>query len=447
LTVLYFDCFSGASGDMILGALIDAGVKLEDVRAALGSLAISADTVWTEPVVRGGIRATKFNVRGETGPSDGSHHHEHEHAHASHQHESAWHRPASERSNSEESAAHQPGSGSHRDASKELHRHASEEQHRTLEEIFHLIDGSALNGAAKDRTKHLFTVLGEAEAAIHGMSLERVHLHEVGALDSIIDIAGTVFALEQLGVDRIQSSPLNVGGGTVHSAHGRYPVPAPATIRLLKGIPVYSGTEQVELVTPTGALLIAGYACEFGPIPAMRVNRIGYGAGTRDFPQAPNVLRVLVGELDAAAPSQSVVVIEAEIDDMNPQIFGVLMDRLLADGALDVFYTSIQMKKNRPGTLLTVIGSPSQRDRLTATIFRETTTIGVRYREMARECLDREIVTVETALGSVRVKVARRGNEVLNVSPEFEDCVRLASEHGRPVKEIQALASLAYFSR
>jgi uncharacterized protein (DUF111 family) len=177
------------------------------------------------------------------------------------------------------------------------------------------------------------------------------------------------------------------------------------------------------------------------------VNRIGYGAGTRDFPHAPNVLRVLIGELDAGAPRQSVVVIEAEIDDMNPQIYGVLMDRLLAEGALDVFYTSIQMKKNRPGTLLTVIGSPSHRDRLTATIFRETTTIGVRYREMARECLDRQTVTVETILGSVRVKVARRGNEVLNVSPEFEDCVRLATEHGRPVKEIQALASLAYFSR
>ena len=199
------------------------------------------------------------------------------------------------------------GSGSHRDASKELHRHASEEQHRTLEEIFHLIDGSALNGAAKDRTKHLFTVLGEAEAAIHGMSLERVHLHEVGALDSIIDIAGTVFALEQQ-VDRIQSSPLNVGGGTVHSAHGRYPVPAPATIRLLKGIPVYSGTEQVELVTPTGALLIAGYACEFRPIPAMRVNRIGYGAGHVIFRTRRTSWRVLVGELDAAAPNQSVVV-------------------------------------------------------------------------------------------------------------------------------------------
>jgi uncharacterized protein (TIGR00299 family) protein len=301
-----------------------------------------------------------------------------------------------------------------------------------------------LNSAAKDRTKSLFTRLGEAEAAIHGTSLDRVHLHEVGALDSIIDIAGTVFALEQLGVDTILSSALNVGGGTVHSAHGRYPVPAPATAMLLAGVPIYSGTEQVELVTPTGALLIAGYASTFGPLPAMRVERIGYGAGTRDFAQTANVLRVLIGELDAAAPSQSVVVIEAEIDDMNPQIFGVLMDRLLAEGALDVFYTSIQMKKNRPGTLVTVIGSPSHKDRLTATIFRETTTIGVRYREMAREVLDRESITVTTEFGPVRVKVARRAGELLNAAPEFDDCLRLATEHQVPTKHVQALAMKAY---
>src|SRR5688572_7843172 len=414
---------------MILGALIDAGVKLEDVRRALGSLAIAPETVWTEPVVRAGIRSTKFNVRGETAPADGHHLHDHQHEHA---HASA--------------ESHRQASSSHRHES-ESHQHASSHSHRTLAEIFRVVDSSALSNAAKDRTKHLFTVLGETEAAIHGTTLERVHLHEVGALDSIIDIAGTVFALEQLGVDRIVSSPLNVGGGTLRSAHGRYPVPAPATLRLLKGAPVYSGAEQVELVTPTGALLVTSYAERFGPIPAMRVARIGYGAGTRDFPNSPNVLRVVIGELDEAAPSQSVVVIEAEIDDMNPQIFGALMDRLLSEGALDVYYTSIQMKKSRPGTLMTVIANPSHRDRLTTTIFKETTTIGVRYREMARECLDREIVSVETAAGPVRVKVARRGGEILNVSPEFDDCLRLAAESGRPVKEIQALASSAYFSR
>ena len=422
---------------MILGALIDAGVPLEDVRGALGSLAIAPDSVWTEPVVRGGIRATKFNVRGESVPAESHQHDEHEHAHASaepHRYELGKHRQALGKS--------------HQHASEESHRQESgsqgHESHRTLAEIFSLIDSSSLSSTSKDRTKHLFTILGEAEAAIHGISLERVHLHEVGALDSIIDIAGTVFALEQLGVDRILSSALNVGGGTVHSAHGRYPVPAPATMRLLKGTPVYSGSEQVELVTPTGALLIAGYAREFGPIPPMRVNRIGYGAGTRDFSHSPNVLRVLIGELDAEAPSQSVVVIEAEIDDMNPQIFGVLMDRLLAEGALDVFYTSIQMKKNRPGTLLTVVAPPSQRERLTSTIFRETTTIGVRYREMSRECLDRESMTVTTELGAVRIKVARRRGELLNAAPEFDDCVRLAGEHQVPTKHVQALAMKAF---
>ncbi len=407
---------------MILGSLIDAGVALTDVRHALGSLAITPDTVWTESVVRAGIRATKFNVRGESGAID-VHDHDHEHAVA---------------------MPHSHTSGdSHRQESRS-HRHSSSEPHRTLTEIFQLIDGSSLSGAAKDRTKELFTVLGEAEAAIHGTSIERVHLHEVGALDSIIDITGTVFALEQLGVDRIVSSPLNVGGGTVRSAHGQYPVPAPATIRLLKDAPVYSGAERVELVTPTGALLIAGYASEFGPIPAMRVDRIGYGAGTRDFPHSPNVLRVLIGEQDSSAPSHSVVVIEAEIDDMNPQIFGVLMDRLLAEGALDVFYTSIQMKKNRPGTLLTVVAPPDRKDRLTSTIFRETTTIGVRFREMSRECLDRESITVTTELGAVRIKVARRRGELLNAAPEFDDCVRLAAEHQVPTKHVQALAMKAY---
>jgi pyridinium-3,5-bisthiocarboxylic acid mononucleotide nickel chelatase len=436
LTVLYFDCFSGASGDMILGSLIDAGVPIEDVRRALGSLAIAPDTVWTESVVRAGIRATKFNVRGETRRGDDHHHHEHEHHHE-HAHAAAEpHRHASEDSHRQESSSHRQGSSSH--------QQASGEPHRTLAEIFRLIDGSALSGTAKDRTKHLFTLLGEAEAAIHGTPLERVHLHEVGALDSIIDIAGTVFALEQLGVDRILSSPLNVGGGMIHAAHGHYPVPAPATMRLLKGTPVYSGAQKVELVTPTGALLVTSYADEFGPIPPMRVNRIGYGAGTRDFPQSPNVLRVLIGELEETAPSQSVVVIEAEIDDMNPQIFGVLMERLLADGALDVFYTSIQMKKNRPGTLLTVIGSPSQKERLTGIIFRETTTIGVRYREMTRECLDRESISVTTELGPVRIKVARRRGELLNAAPEFDDCVRLAAEHQVATKHVQALAMKAY---
>jgi uncharacterized protein (TIGR00299 family) protein len=417
--ILYFDCFSGAAGDMILGALIDAGVPLGEVRAALGSLAIAPDTVWTERVTRAGVSATKFHVRDEGEPRD------HAHDHEGHDHHGHPHAPA----------------GTH------PHEERHHAVHRTLAEIARLIDGSALSPSGKARAKELFHVLGAAEAAIHGTSMDKVHLHEVGALDSIIDIVGTVFAIESLKVDRIVSSPLNVGSGSISSAHGLYPVPAPATMRLLAGAPIYSGPQRAEMVTPTGALLIQSYASAFDTIPAMRVGAIGYGAGSRDFADTPNVLRVLLGEADATAAAQSVVVIEAEIDDMNPQIFGLLMDQLLAQGALDVFYTAIQMKKNRPGTLLTIVAAPDARQRLTATVFRETTTIGVRYREMTRECLDRETVTVDTPLGPIRFKVARRDGEVLNASPEFDDCVRVAQEHGKPVKDIQALAARAFFER
>jgi hypothetical protein len=398
VTVLYFDCFSGSSGDMVLGALIDAGVPLAEVRRALGSLAVDPDAVWTEPVVRTGIRATKFCVRGE----DSVHTHSHGH-----------------------------------------------EPHRTLAEIGALIDGSALSVAGKARAKALFCRLGSVEAAIHGVPLEQVHLHEVGALDSIIDIVGAVHALEHLGADRIVASPLNVGSGTVRAAHGIYPVPAPATLQLLAGAPVYAGPQKAEMVTPTGALLISSYASAFGPLPAMTVRTIGYGAGARDLPDAPNVLRVVIGEEQTtadAAPNR-VVVIEAEIDDMTPQLFGAVMDALLAAGALDVFYTPVQMKKNRPGTLLTVIAPTGARAALTGLIFRETTTIGVRYRESEREVLDREIVEVSTAVGPIRVKIARQGGAVLNIAPEFDDCVRAAAAAGRPVKDVQALAVRAFHDR
>jgi uncharacterized protein (TIGR00299 family) protein len=427
VSVLYFDCFSGAAGDMILGALIDAGVPLEGVRAALGSLAIAADTVWVDRVTRAGISAAKFSVRGEAARLDRSEEddaaagHRHPHGHP-HQHEV------------------KPDREGELPAGPDAHAH----EHRTLQEIFALIDRSALSCAAKDRARQLFQELGEAEAAIHGTPIEEVHLHEVGALDSIIDIVGTVFAMEWLAVSRVVSSPLNVGSGSIRSAHGRYPVPAPATLRLLRNVPIYSGPQAAEMVTPTGALLIKASANEFATIPAMRVRTIGYGAGTRDFADTPNVLRVLIGEAEDAAALHEVIVIEAEIDDMNPQIFGVLMDRLLAEGALDVFYTAIQMKKNRPGTLMTVVAAPGQRERLTATIFRETTTIGVRYRQMMRDCLAREIVIVATPFGDVRLKVARRDGAILNAAPEFDDCARLAAQSGRPFKDVQAAATKAF---
>jgi pyridinium-3,5-bisthiocarboxylic acid mononucleotide nickel chelatase len=399
--VLYFDCFNGASGDMVLGALLDAGLPLDDLRQALGSLAIDA-SVSTKRVLRAGVSATKFVVDGQA---------EHAHQHHHHDHGST-------------AVAH----------------HA----HRSLAEINKVIERSSLSPGAQARTKKLFNTLGEVEAGIHQTSLENIHLHEVGELDSIIDIVGAVFALEWFGVDRIISSPLNVGGGMVHSAHGHFPVPAPATVKLLAGAPVYSSGIQSELVTPTGALLVTSYATSYGPIPAMTIDRIGYGAGDRDLPDTPNVLRVLVGETTDQPGTERIVVLECEIDDMNPQLFGLVMDRLYAAGALEVFFASVQMKKNRPGTLLTILARPEQRQELSAIVFRETTTIGVRHHEVTRERLEREIVPVDTPFGTIRFKVARLAGKIVNATPEFEDCLRLASDQKVPVKDVQAAATKAY---
>ena len=373
---------------MIVGALIDAGVAIDDIRRALGSLAIDPDAVWVERVSRAGVRATRFCVRGE-----------------------------------------------------ESH------PHRTLREIGQLLDGSALSAAGKARATSLFARLAEVEGAIHGTAADHVHLHEVGALDSIIDIVSAVHGLEILGADRIAASPLNVGGGMIQSAHGTLPVPAPATLALLQGVPIYAGPQQVEMVTPTGALIVTAYATDFGPLPPMRVTAVGHGAGSRDLRGTPNVLRVLVGDADAPGaqqPQQDVVVIETEIDDMSPQILGHVMDQLFAEGALDVYFTPIHMKKNRPGVLMSIVAPPAGRERLGAIVFRETTTIGLRYRDMARECLARAIETVATPFGEIRYKVARRNGAILNAAPEFDDCARLAAEHDRPVKDVQAAAIKAW---
>ena len=417
MNILYFDCFSGASGDMILGALLDAGLPLEDLRAALGSLALGDVKLEVERVDRSGIGATNFKVF--TG--DHGHQHDEGHGHDHHHHD---HDPAHDHSHGH---AHDPG-----------------HHHRGLSEICTMVDGSALSPTAKDRAKHLFTRLATVEAEIHQQPVEEIHLHEVGAVDSIIDIAGAVFGLEWLGADRIVASPLNVGSGTVACEHGIMPVPAPATARLVADVPVYSTGTQAELLTPTGALLITDYAESYGPMPAMRIRQLGYGAGDRDLPGAPNVLRIAVGD-DAGAPDlQRVVVLESEIDDMNPQIFGALMDQLLTAGALDVFYAPIQMKKNRPGTLVSVVALPEHRDALSGMLFRETTTLGVRFSEMDRERLEREIRSVETPLGAVRFKVARRDGQVVNAAPEFDDCAALAAQHGLSIKQVQAIATKAY---
>ncbi len=389
---------------MVLGALIDAGLPLDELRRALGSLAIEGASVSAPKVTRAGVSATKFTVEEHDEPS---HHHHHADSHAS---------------------------------AAIAHHHA----HRSLAEINQLIERSALSPGAQHRAKDLFYRLGEAEAAIHDVPVEKIHLHEVGALDSIIDIVGSVFALEWFGADRIISSPLNVGGGMVHSAHGHFPVPAPATIKLLAGAPVYSSGTQSELLTPTGALLITGYAQSFGPMPAMTIDATGYGAGDRDLPGTPNVLRVLFGQSTDHPATERIFVLECEIDDMNPQLFGMVMDRLYAAGALEVYFAPVHMKKNRPGTVLTILARPDQRQDLSAIVFRETTTIGVRYHEVMRERLERDFVALETPFGVVRFKVARLGGEVVNAAPEFEDCLRLASDQKVPVKDVQAAATKAY---
>jgi uncharacterized protein (TIGR00299 family) protein len=423
--VLYFDCFSGISGDMALGALIDAGLPFADLKRALGSLTLGEVHVHAERVLRAGVSATKFTV--------------HEHGARSTQH------PAGSIQHPAGSTQHPAGSAQHPAGSTIQHHHDhSPVGHRSLPEIFRLIDASNLSAAERMRARAMFQRLGEAEAAIHQMPIDRIHLHEVGALDSIIDIVGIVFAMTWAGADRIVSSPLNVGGGMVRSAHGVFPVPAPATVALLGDAPVYGGDPQHELVTPTGALIVSTYASSFGPIPSMSIERVGYGAGERDHPNTPNVLRVLIGRAADRPGAERVTVVECEIDDMNPQIFGVAMDKLYAAGALEVFYVPVQMKKNRPGTLLTVIAPTERRPAVADVIFRETTTIGLRHYEVERECLQREIVTVATPVGAVRFKIARRDGRVMNALPEFEDCAQLAATNNLSVKEVQAMAIQAY---
>ena len=401
---------------MVLGALLDAGLPLDDLKGALGSLAVSGYDVGARRVLRAGVSATKFIVQEHHTPST-----QHEHS------------------------APAPGT-------QHVHQHQApstghDHHHRTLPEIFALIDRSALSSSGRDRAKALFNRLAAAEAAIHQTPVDRVHLHEVGALDSIIDIVGVVFGLEWVGADQVICSPLNVGGGTIESAHGRFPVPAPATVSLLGGAPIYSGHVQQELVTPTGALIASSYATSYGPLPPMSIEKVGYGAGDRDSPSTPNVLRILVGRSAADQPGDRVTVIECEIDDMNPQIYSVAMDRLYAAGALEVFFVPVQMKKNRPGTLLTVVAPPDRRSAIADVVFRETTTIGLRHYEVERECLRREVIDVETPLGPVRFKIAWRDGYVINASPEFDDIARLAAAHGLSVKDVQAMAVTAYGGR
>ncbi len=427
-TVLYLDCASGASGDMLMGALIELGIPVDHLRAALGPLLPPGTQLRAERVMRSGIAATGFSVIEPAEPGHGQASPAHAHTHEGHRHTHAHH-----------GHGHQHH-GDHAETGARSHTH----HHRPLQAIYDLIEASALAPRTKARARALYERLGRAESEIHQTPLDAVHLHEVGALDSVVDIVGVVWAIDALGVDRVVASPMNVGGGRVRTAHGLLPVPAPATLRLLDRAPVFSDGTPFELLTPTGALLVTGYATAWGPMPAMTIRRVGYGAGGRELPSHPNVLRAVLGEEDRDTSVDRVVVIETNVDDMNPQLLGSVMDELFAHGALDVFYTPVQMKKNRPGTLATVVAPPDRREAMMEILFRETTTIGIRHRESVRECLDRELVSVQTTFGTVRIKVARRAGMAPKAAPEFDDCVRLARQHGAAVRDVQAAAMRAY---
>jgi pyridinium-3,5-bisthiocarboxylic acid mononucleotide nickel chelatase len=450
MRIAYLECFSGISGDMFLGALVDAGVPARLLEETLAALGVGAKLEISR-VVRSGISATKVDVwvDGEKdmpreeywakqdvaralSPAKADHDHAHSHGHE-HLHGDSHHE------HTEQSRAKAPAP----------HKHTH--PHRGLTEIRQIISAAAISESAKTTAIRTFEALGAAEAKIHSVPVESIHFHEVGAADAIVDIVCAAVGAEALGVDEIVCSRLNVGGGTVKCAHGTFPVPAPATVELLKGVLVYSSGIEAELVTPTGAAIAKTLATRFGAFPEMKIEKSAYGAGSRDFPGHPNVLRLVIGEalplLASKTKSETVSVLEANIDDLNPQVFGYVMDRLLEEGALDVFGMPVQMKKNRPGTLLTVLSKPEDAENLAQLIFSETTTLGVRRREESRQTLARRWESVRTEWGEVRIKIASMNGTVTNYAPEYEDCRRIAAEHHVPLKTVMQEAARAYTGR
>jgi len=432
MRIAYLDCFSGISGDMFLGALIDAGVPRKTFEDTVAALNVGA-RLEISRVQRSGIAGTKVDVYSH-GEKDlpreeywaqkeaGKHTHhspaQHEHAHE--------HSPV-------QLVEHNYGPASQPDAPHE-HSHG-----RGLNQIREIISGAAISERAKQTAIAIFEALGAAEAKIHNTEIEKVHFHEVGAVDAMVDIVCASVGAETLGVNEIVCSPLNVGGGTVKCAHGTFPIPAPATLEILRGVPIYSSGIEAELVTPTGAAIVKRLAKRFSSFPRMSAEKIGYGAGTRDFRGYPNVLRLTVGEAVAeiaSAAEETITVIEANLDDLNPQVFGYVMDRLLDQGALDVYATPVQMKKNRPGMLITVLCRHKDEAELTRLLFAESTTLGVRRREERRTVLTRKWTGVSTRWGEVRIKIASMNGTVTNYAPEYEDCRRIAAEHRVPLKSV-----------
>ena len=377
MRIAYFDCFSGASGDMILGSLIDAGLSPRLFREVLKKLGIPDVRLRVKKVLKGGISATQVIV-----------------------------------------------------ASRK-----NERPHRDLKELLKIIERSSLETHIKKKSKEIFERIALAEAKIHQKPVDDIHFHELGGLDSVVDIVGSVWGLDQLEIQQIHVSKVNVGTGFVRCEHGLLPVPAPATLYLMKGKPIYSSGVERELLTPTGAAILTSLGLEFGPMPLMKVERIGYGAG-RDELSHPNVLRLIIGTSVSNSEKEEVMVIETNIDDMNPQFYDFVMEELFAMGIKDVFLTPIIMKKNRPATLLTIVTSPEKLSSITKFLLRETTTIGLRWREEVRARADREILSLRTKYGKIRFKLARWDGKMINVSPEYEDCKRLALEKRISLKEI-----------
>jgi uncharacterized protein (TIGR00299 family) protein len=388
MKLAYFDCFSGISGDMTLGALVDAGCDADHLRTELRGLQVPGWELAAEKVWKNGVAATYVRVKTE-----------------------------------------------------------DQSEHRSLGAILEILQKSKLAAQVRERAAAIFTKLGEAEASVHDVPLEKIHFHEVGAVDAIVDIVGACIGFHALGIEQFACSALNVGWGTAKMAHGVLPVPAPATANLLQGKPTYSNGVQKELVTPTGAAIVATLCDFFGPQPPMSVSAIGYGAGTADLQGQPNVVRIMIGEtVEKAVPGfdEEIAVIEANLDDMNPQIYGYFLEKALSAGALDVYTTPVQMKKNRPGTLLTVLCKPPDTNMLMSLIFAETTTFGARSYRAQRRTLPREFLSVATAFGDVRIKISRVNGRILHVAPEYEDCRKLAVEKNVPLQRVINEALRAY---
>ena len=459
----YLDCFSGISGDMLLGALVDAGVPMSLLEETVHALNVGAD-ITASRVDRNGISATKVDVivggvkdmpREEflegrhAEHTDAGEPHTHEHTHADGTRHSHSHEHTHLHSHSPGEHSH-PHEHEHKHADGTRHSHPHSHEHRGLKEIREIINAAQIPAGAKRRALQAFQLLGEAEAKIHNKDVEKIHFHEVGSVDAIVDIVCGAVAAEHLKVDQWVCSQLNVGSGTVECAHGTLPIPAPATLELLKGAPIYSGAIRKELVTPTGAAMVRALTSKFGSMPKMRIEASGYGAGARNFSGAANVLRVTIGESlekELVTPQDNIMVIEANLDDMSPQVFGYVVDRLLDAGALDAFGTPVQMKKSRPGTVLTVLAQVEDAERIAKIIFAETTTIGLRMRQEMRHTLAREYETVQTPWGRVRIKVARLNGQVTNFAPEYEDCREIAADHSVPLKTVLQEAVKLYLDQ